>query len=34
MSGNENTFCFFKDKSFVSTSTLMIYADRNDGASK
>ncbi len=34
MSGNENTFCFFNDKSFVSTSTLDIYATKNDGAAK
>ncbi len=29
MQGNENTFCVFKDKSFISSSSLSILADRN-----
>lgn len=34
LSGNENTFCFFEDKSMVSSSTLAVYASKNDGGKK
>jgi hypothetical protein len=34
LSGNENTFCFFKDKSMVSTGTLSLHAAKNDKVKK
>jgi aerobic-type carbon monoxide dehydrogenase small subunit (CoxS/CutS family) len=34
LQGNENTFCFYKDKSMVSASTLYIQAQKNDGDRK
>lgn len=34
LSGNENTFCFFEDKSMVSSGTLAVYANKNDGGKK
>lgn len=34
LSGNENTFCFFEDKSMVSTGTIATYASRNDKGKK
>lgn len=30
LQGNENTFCLFKDKSFISSSSLSILADQNE----
>lgn len=30
LQGNENTFCLFKDKSFISSSSLSILANKND----
>lgn len=32
--GNENSFCMLKDHSFISTSTLYIYAQKNDELKK
>lgn len=34
LSGNENTFCFFSDKSMVSSGTLAVYANKNDEGKK
>jgi len=34
LSGNENTFCAFEDKSLVSTGTIAIYARQNDKGKK
>jgi len=34
LSGNENTFCAFDDKSLVATSTIAIYARQNDKGKK
>lgn len=34
LSGNENTFCFFEDKSMVSTGTMANYAGQNDKGNK
>lgn len=31
LSGNENTFCIFADKSMASSGTLEFYARKNDG---
>lgn len=28
--GNENTFCLFKDKSFISSSSLSLIASKNE----
>jgi hypothetical protein len=30
LQGNQNSFCKFKDGSIVSSSTLVIYAEKND----
>ena len=32
--GNENTFCIFKDKSFISSSSLSVLADQNQKLEK
>lgn len=34
MQGNENTFCVFKDKSFISSSSLSVIADQNQKKDK
>lgn len=34
LQGNENTFCLFKDKSFISSSSLSIIADQNEKKEK
>lgn len=30
LQGNENSFCIFEDKSFISNSSLTFYANKND----
>lgn len=34
LSGNENTFCLFKDKSFISSSSLSVIASKNEQKGK
>lgn len=34
LNGNENTFCVFPDKSLVSTSSLAVFAEKNDKGKK
>lgn len=34
LQGNENTFCLFKDKSFISSSSLSVIADQNEKKEK
>lgn len=34
LNANENTFCFFEDKSMVSTGSLAVYAGQNDKGKK
>lgn len=34
LSGNENTFCLFKDKSFISSSSLSVIASKNEKKGK